>query len=410
MNVLHIVGGDLDEGAAKGAYILHESLLNQGVESSILTNSPNVSNYKEVYSTSNGVLSTLKTSARMKLDNAYKLFYNGENFKFSPGFFGYDITDLELVEKTDIVHLHWICNGFIDVKDLQKIKKPIIWTLRDMWAMTGGCHYSMGCNRFENECGRCPRLNSENEKDISTLLQKRKRNVYPEGIQFVGISKWITNQAKKSSLLKDYDITTISNNIDVDSFFPSEKHEARKNLHLSSDLPIILFGAQYLKSEYKGYDILVEILKRLDFEARVVFFGNHNPAEMNNPNIKSTYLGYLDKHELQKVYSAADLFVSPSKMEAFGKTVAEAMACGTPAVCFDETGSADIVDHKVNGYLAKPFEIDDMIKGIKYLLEYSDDIPFGSHAIEKVSRCFGGDVIAEKYLDLYNEILGERVE
>jgi glycosyltransferase involved in cell wall biosynthesis len=121
-------------------------------------------------------------------------------------------------------------------------------------------------------------------------------------------------------------------------------------------------------------------------------------------------LGYLSKQQLQQAYSAADLFISTSKMEAFGKTVAESMACGTPVVCFDETGSADIVDHKMNGYLAKPFQTEDMITGIKYLLERSHDDSFTRCAIEKVSRCFDGNTIAEKYVDLYNQVLNKERE
>lgn len=409
MKVLHIVGGDLDEGAAQGAYILHENLLSQGVDSSILTNSSQTSGYKGVYSISDGFIEKIKASARMRLDNVHKLIYGEKNVKFSPGFFGYDITKLDLFQNADIIHLHWICNGFVDIKNLQKINKPIVWTLRDMWAMTGGCHYSLGCDRFEHQCGKCPHLDSQRERDISTILQERKKEVYKKEIRFVGISNWITDQAKRSSLLRDYNIKTISNNIDLKKFFPSEKTEARKNLQLPNDKPILLFGAQYVNSAYKGYDILLEILMKLDFEACVVFFGRNSPSKIRNPKIESRYLGYLSKQELQKAYSAADVFISTSKMEAFGKTVAESMACGTPVVCFDETGSADIVDHKINGYLAKQFETDDMITGIKYLLEEADDSTFGSHAIEKVNRCFDGNIIAEKYVDLYNQVINERV-
>ncbi|MDR9367204.1 MAG: glycosyltransferase, partial [Balneolaceae bacterium] len=332
MKVLHIVGGDLDEGASQGAYILHEHLLAQGVDSLILTNSSNTEGYQKAYSIADGILGRIKASLRMKFDNTHKLFHNKNNLKFSSGFFGYDITKSNLFQKADIIHLHWICNGFVDIKNLQKIKKPIVWTLRDMWAMTGGCHYSLDCKRFQDKCGRCPHLDSQWERDISTILQSRKNNVYSRSIQFVGISNWITNQAKKSRLLRDYKITTISNNIDLINFFPYGKEQARKNLNLPSDKPILLFGAQYVNSEYKGYNILLKLLTQIDFEARVVFFGRNSPSKINNSNIECTHLGYLTKQELQQAYSAADLFISTSKMEAFGKTVAESMACGTPVV------------------------------------------------------------------------------
>lgn len=405
MKILHVVAGNLDEGAAQGAYILHKNLLASGVHSLILTNSLITEGYKKIHSVSDGFLGRMRTTLRMRLDNAHKLIYDREKIKFSPGFIGYDITKLDVFHKADIIHLHWICNGFIDVKHFRKIKKPIVWTLRDMWPMTGGCHYSLQCNRYQQECGTCPHLGSNRDNDLSTILQKRKKRSYPDHIRFVGISNWIAEKAAESRLLKNYKIETIYNNIDLSSFFPSLKAEAKNYFNLSPDKPVILFGAQYINSSYKGIDILLEVLKKLDVNTQVVCFGRDAPAVLRDLHLNHSHLGFLKPDELRKAYTAADVFISTSRMEAFGKTVAEAMACGTPAVCFDETGSADIVDHKLNGYLAEPFKADDIIAGIKYVVENPEYDSLSNHAIEKIKRIFDPNILTQEYIRLYEKIL-----
>ena len=408
MNVLHLVAGNLDEGAAKGAYILHENIMSAGVESTLLTNSFIQEGYKNIHTVSKGFLGRTSSAIRMKLDNTYKLFYEDQSdLKFSPGFFGFDFTKTDQYKKADILHLHWVCNGLLNAKDLGSIDKPIVWTLRDMWPMTGGCHYSVQCSKFEEECGACPHLGSVKENDLSRFLQKRKKRYYPDHITFIGISNWITRQAQKSSLLRDFSIHTISNNIDLNSFYQSDKIEAKNFFNLPFDKPTILVGAQYLHSVYKGYDILLKILDKLDPEIEVLLCGRRKPVELNkiNPNIR--YIGFLNDTNLQKAYSAADVFISPSRMEAFGKTVAEAMACGTPAVCFDETGSADIINHKKNGYLASPFSVDSMIEGIDYILNHEDYISLSKNAKEKVEKNFGAETIASQYIALYERLLSQ---
>lgn len=405
MNVLHVVAGNLDEGAAQGAYILHEHLLSHGVQSFILTNSLITDGYKKVRSISEGFSGRMKTTLRMRLDNAHKLIYDTEKIKFSPGLLGYDITKLDIFHEADIIHLHWICNGFVDVKDFRNINKPMIWTLRDMWPMTGGCHYSLHCDRFEQECGKCPHLGSNRKYDLSTMLQQRKKKFYPDQIRFVGISHWISEKARKSSLLGNYKIETILNNIDLSSFFPSQKTEAKNHFNLSIDKPVILFGAQYINSIYKGVDILADVIKKADRNAQLVFFGRDKP-DFRNSGLKYSHLGFLNADELRKAYTAADVFVSTSRMEAFGKTVAEAMACGTPVVCFDETGSADIVDHKLNGYLAKPFEAEDIISGITYILEHPEYNALADRAIEKVKSSFDPEILTKEYIRLYEQVSG----
>jgi glycosyltransferase involved in cell wall biosynthesis len=408
MKILKVVGGNLDEGAAKGASLLHDQLRSSGIDSTLITNSWINTDQTGIHSVAESSIGKRYSVLRMKLDNFYKMFYEDkQGLKFSPGLFGANIVKTQAYEEADIVHLHWICNGFISINQISKIDKPIVWTLRDMWPLTGGCHHSLGCDKFQTTCGSCPQLGSERKRDLSTFLQKRKERCYSNKITFVGISNWITDQAKKSRLLGNSKLEMIPNNIDLKSFYPSDKNEAKRFFNLSSDKPVLLFGAQYLKSIYKGYDILLDLLNVLDENVRVIYFGRQDTEELKQLTLDTTYLGFLSTEEMRMAYTAADLFISTSRVESLSKTVAESMACGTPVVCFDQTSSADIVDHKKNGYLAQPFRSDEFLTGIKYVLNHADSKKLSENAVEK-AKMFDAEKISRKYIELYSELLGDR--
>jgi len=410
MKVLHIVGGDLNGGAARGAYWLHQALVELGIDSKILTTSKIDFGDNRVISINKSKKEELKSLLRSQIDTNLQAFYpKRKKFIFSTGLIGYDFTKLEVYRKADIIHLHWINGGFINIKHLSGIKKPIIWTIRDMWPMTGGCHYTMGCENFLNGCGNCKQLNSNFKYDLSKFVYYRKKKYLPKHMKIIGISNWLSNEAKKSELFKKFDVRTIYNNINTNSFYPIDKEIAKEILDIKTDKKIILVGAQDLKSFYKGFDKFVEAIKNLDRNRYfLVFFGNLDEKLVKNLRFEYKNLGFLyDIVSLRLVYSASDIFVAPSLMEAFGKTLAEAMACGTPVVCFDATGPKEIVDHKINGYKAKAFDTKDLLKGIEWILSLNKNEynRLCKNAREKVLREFDSKVIAKKYIDLYKEVL-----
>jgi len=175
LKVLHIVAGNLNGGAAKGAYCLHTGLRNVGVDSKILTNSPDIIGDPSVTSIGRGKKGKIRNIVRAQLDNLPSKFYKKrEDRIFSTGFAGVRLTNQPLYGWADIIHLHWINNGFLSLRQIKKIKKPIVWTLRDMWPMTGGCHYSMSCENYQTGCGHCKQLNSKNSLDLSASPKKTK--------------------------------------------------------------------------------------------------------------------------------------------------------------------------------------------------------------------------------------------
>jgi glycosyltransferase involved in cell wall biosynthesis len=226
-------------------------------------------------------------------------------------------------------------------------------------------------------------------------------------MKIVGISSWLSECARNSNLFRDFDVQTISNNIDCSEFYPVEKHIARDILGVDRNANVVLTGATSAETFYKGFDKFLSSIEFLPKDnIHLVFFGRIDADALKKIKFPFTSLGFLhDTVALRIAYSSADLFVAPSIMDAFGKTIAESMACRTPVVCFDATGPKDIVDHKKNGFRAKPFEPKDLARGIKWILADSDRYEvLSQNARAKVVNEFDIDVIARKYKKLYSKI------
>ena len=410
MKVTHVIATNLTGGAARGAYWLHKSLLQKNVDSKILIQQEKRTE-KNLYSYYTGDLQKFKVILNIGLESLpLKKYNNREQTTFYPAKYGIDITKHEWYKEADIIHLHWINNGFVNLKTLGKIDKPIVWTIRDMWPFTGGCSYSLNCEKYKTECGDCPQLKSGKVNDLSRrvfYLKKKKfgRNIYP-----VAISNWLKKEAGKSPLFSNYDIKVIHNGVDTSVFQPIDKVTAKEILHLPKEKKIISFGAiNSITDKRKGFNEFVNAinqLKRKD-EFHLLVFGANESDEIKETGITSTFLGHLkDDISLSIAYSASDVFAAPSLQEGFGKTIIESMACGTPVVAFDYSGPKDIIDHKVNGFLAKPFDSISLKEGIEFLL--SAGVSTCEKARIKVCGYFSIDIIAKKYIDLYESILSNR--
>jgi glycosyltransferase involved in cell wall biosynthesis len=244
---------------------------------------------------------------------------------------------------------------------------------------------------------------------MSRLTVSVKRRCLPEKLQPVGISHWLSNAAAASAVFANHPVRTISNNINTRVFSPADQSAARSLLGLPSEKKIVLLGAQRLTSFYKGFDLCLDAIRLLSLKnIHLVTFGRDAKDSMASIPLSQTHLGFLsDSISLRLAYCGADVFVAPSRMDAFGKTLAESLACGTPVVCFDATGPRDIVDHMCTGYKAKPFDAADLARGIDWVLGLSAD---RYHAMQSQCRTsavnrFDSRVIARQYLDLYKEML-----
>ncbi|RUO19617.1 glucosyltransferase [Aliidiomarina iranensis] len=406
--VLHFVSGNLSGGAAKGALLLHNSLLNLGVNSFIITSSrikvdaPNILYLNDRFQ--------IRLLARKIFDKLIPLMFGAQfSTPLSMGVCGMSVKELKaIIRESDIIHLHWINSGFVDLNVFAKFSNDIVWTLRDMWPFTGLCHYTHGCEKFKVHCYKCPQLASSYVFDLVDFLFKRRLAVYRK-LNFkvaIGISDWISDQARSSSLLRGVPVHTISNTIDFDNFDISGPRKlARTHLGISTKCKVILIGAVNLKSPYKGLDLFIESLQSLNSEEYlIVTFGALGDKSFIKYGFKCLHLGVLNNEELREAYNAADVFVAPSKMDAFAKTVAEALACGTPVVCFDNSGPSEIVVHGLTGYHAKAFNVIDLAFGISWVCrEITGD--HGRQLLRNsVLTRFSPSVLAEQYKEVYKKL------
>jgi glycosyltransferase involved in cell wall biosynthesis len=312
----------------------------------------------------------LKQVARSRLDTMpiRALYPDRRKLGFSTGWFGTNILKSPHYSWADIVHLHWISGGAFDVRSLRHCAKPVVWTMRDMWPMTGGCHYALDCDGYVSGCGHCPQLGSNFQRDVSKFGARTKRRSLPAIFQGVAISRWIRECALQSYVLGGLDIVVIPNCLDTEAFFPIDKAAARAVLGISGTAAVILIG-HMSNSHYKGTDLLVdcfEVMRRKNINVRVLSVGHDDRLALAYPIERLGLLG--DVISLRVAYSAADVFVTASRAEAFGKMLIEAMACGTPVVAFDAGGPRDIVVHTETGYLADPFKGERLADGVAWTL------------------------------------------
>lgn len=408
LRVLHVVGGPLGGGAARGAHILSRALSKLGLSSHILCADPHLDpNQEGVSSVASGFMGRTSTVFRSKLERLpVRALQSGTGSLFSMGMSGINLTDHPAYAAADIVHLHWINGGMLAIKEIGRIDKPCVWTMRDMWPFTGGCHYALDCNRYTEGCGNCPQLKSRHSSDLSDRIFRRKQAAFCDDVTYVGISEWVTDCAKASQLLTGQDIRKVINCIDTSAFRPMEKTDARKRLGLSNSKPIVLHGALSRDDTYKGYPLFQEAQKILDRQD--IYFCAFGSSK-DNSGADRDFGVISDDEKMREIYAAADLLVFPSIQEAFGKVPAEAMACGTPAVVFDATGPGEIVDHKVTGFAAKPFQPEDLAAGISWMLEDPERLKsIGKAASLDAARRFDPLTSAKRYSEIYREMVAQR--
>lgn len=340
------------------------------------------------------------------------LFLDKRNgsFPFSLGLFPFPLNLLIKYHKIDILHLHWIGAGFVSIRSLSKIEKPIVWTMHDSWSFTGGCHIPYACTRYLGNCGQCPELVSKKENDLSRYLFQKKKNSYDQiqNITFVSPSKWLAEAASKSSLLCNRKIVVIPNGIDTLKFNPRNKIESRAILHIQPESKIILFGAVDSTSDKnKGYSQLLsalDLVMTTDFE--ILVFGSKNIEILEILGKKTHFLGRIcDEDMMATIYSAADVTIVPSLSENLSNVIMESLSCATPVVAFNIGGNSDMIDHRLNGYLAEPYQTTDLANGIDWILSHPNIGEIKRSARNKVVECFDINIIANKHIELYNSII-----
>lgn len=410
MDILHLSTSDIDNGGARAAYRLHDGLRSIGCTSKMLV--------RARFSSDPTVIAEGSPLTKLSppISGIPLRFYPKCNSSmFSTQWFPDVLAKRASQFNPDIVNLHWICNGYLQIESLTKFSQPLVWTLHDMWPFTGGCDYIRDCEKYKDSCGACPQLQSNQTADLSRWVWQRKAKAWKNlNLTIVATSNWMADCARSSSLFKDLRVEIIPCCLDTNKYKPINQQIARELLNLPQDRQLVLFGAiTGTGDRRKGFQLLQPALQQLskagwNEQIELVVFGASGPEKPIDLGFKIHYQGYVrDDISLALIYSAADVMVVPSVQEAFGQTASEALSCGTPVVAFNGTGLKDIVDHQQNGYLATPFEVDDLAKGIAWVLEDRErQQKLRFEARQKSLREFASDVQARRYLSLYEEIKG----
>lgn len=413
MKILHLNTYEKRGGAARAVGRLHNALKAEGVDSEVLVS------LKENNDDSIKLHHISLHKKKIKLSKTFLSLQASPNpTQHSCNIFPSGIHKIVNQSNADIVHLHWVGDEFISIAEIKKITKPLVWTMHDMWAFCGNEHcdnvYSSGRYRQVYSRKNKPSVNT-GKFDLDAWTWRRKLKHWKElKVHFVAPSQWMSKCLANSELFRHSSITVIPNCIDIDKFFPLDKIVAREKLGLSVSKKILLVGAVAGGGNpLKGYHLFVDAVKTLlrsqpDFEVDIAVFGG-KPRVIAGINGAKVYdFGFIDDDEkIRQLYSAVDIYISPSMMESFGQTVLESISCGTPVVAFRVGGIKDIIKHKVNGYLANPFDAKDLSNGIRWIIESSTNHKNLSDDSRNIAvQRFQYKTVAKDHISLYRRIIG----
>ena len=410
MKVLHINYSDSKGGAATSCVRLLDALNKNSIDSKLLVNEKYRINRNDII---------------LNLDNNYELYIHkmkkilaiqskkilGANniYKDSISFFRSGLVKKINKFDCDIVNFHWICNEMIAIEEFCQIKKPQVWTIVDMWPFVGSKHYTT--NNFYKFKDK--KFDNKKKFNIENWVLNRKKLFFNSDIKIVCISNWLKGLAEESQVLKNNQIYTVPCSIDHLKWFPINKQSAKKCLKFDLEKKYFLFSAYNGINDYrKGFDLLLESIQALEMRKEdfsIVIIGNASGLEDLKKKYKFNFIVF-DKHfdddvvSLRLIYSASDLLIVPSRIEAFGQIVLEAGACELPCVTFDKIGTADIISHKEDGYLANYLDINDLINGIRFCLDQKNYNKISKNIRNKIINNFSYDVVAKKYKEIYKDL------
>lgn len=402
-----IVGG----GGFRAAYRIHHALRRHDIDSNMAVSIKGTDDWtvKKVPDTK---ISRIIAQARASVGYLpHRLWLKTENpIIHSPALLPSRWPDLVNHSDADLVHMHWVNSEMLSIADIGKLRKPVVWTLHDMWAFCGAEHYTDG-DRYQSGYFSDNRPSYESGFDLNRWTWNRKHKHWKRPFQIVTPSHWLAACVSKSALMRDWPVTVVPNTIDTEVWQPIDQKLARQLLSLPTDVPLLLFGAGGgTRDPRKGFDLLQAALEHLRGQMpqlQLVVFGQGAPKDQVDLGFPIHYTGRLhDELSLRTLYSAADAMVIPSRQDNLPNTGLEAHACGTPVIAFHVGGLPDIVDHCKTGYLAKPFDTIDLAKGIQWVI--IDENRLNSLSICSRQRAIDNwspHIVVKSYEKIYQNVL-----
>lgn len=401
MKIVHVQS--LVSKKSTAPYRLHKLMLENGYDSKVIAFNSEITNDR-VLAPSNLYYKIKRKVYDFFLKNFFIRFLGLNTNLYSYNFyFNEKLSELNDLKEADVVYLHWVNNGFLNLNDLEEIvklnKKTFIF-LHDMWHITGGCHHSFECQNFTINCRKCPVFKNDLKIPYKQLM--RKKYIYKD-LNFIVPSLWMYNKANQSIVSKNNKINIIPNYIDENNFFNIDKLESRKILKLNLSCKYILFGCVGgVGNKIKGWDFLYQAINLLGLDllnnTKLLIYGTEYSEEIKKMlNIDVIFFGEIyDETKMMLLYNAVDVFAAPSLAESFGMTVLESLMCGTPVVTFENTGSSEFIVHKINGFLAEYKNIESLSAGLEFCLTNNLSVCLDN----KYSR----ENILDSHFNLINEI------
>lgn len=435
MNILHVNASDISGGAARAAYRIHRSLVEHGAAHGLTSQMRVISRLSDAPTVISGPpagQSPIWRRLQPRIaQHARRGFRTGNPTLHSLAWpatgLGAELQQRHRQGQADLVHLHWLGDNTLSIEEIGRLSMPLVWTLHDQWAFCGAEHYTSpplpggtasSDERFAASYSPASRPAHEAGPDLNRRTWLRKRRAWRKPIHIVCPSQWLADCARRSTLIGDWPITVIPNPIDLGVWAPCDQAQARALLGLPTDRPLVLFGAMGGSADpRKGADLLLEALQRLRSQVagtpleqlELVVFGQSRPAKPPDLGFPIHYSGHLhDDLSLRLLYAAADVFVIPSRQDNLPNTGLEAHACGTPLVAFATGGLVDIVDDRVTGALAEPFDPASLAAAIRWVLEDPQRrLRLCAAARRRAQRLWDPNLVASLNTDLYGEAIAQ---
>jgi glycosyltransferase involved in cell wall biosynthesis len=423
MKILQINTNDIRGGAAKIAYSLHRHWQDLGHVSSMFVDQKNgqdpaVRTFKKQFAF--GEMSRLSKSITGKDLPSFAYFKGREiicQLKASDikGFAMDDFWQSPEYASADIIHCHNLHGNYFNLDALERIarEKKVVWTLHDMWPLTGHCAHAYDCERWETGCGKCPYLKTYPAilwDNTSAIWKKKKRIFDSTRLPIVCPSRWLEEKVRRSILINQM-IVHIPNGIDRNIFTWKDRDQARRELGLPLNKRIIMFmSAGGSLNEFKGWQFTKALRSKFPADDILWLCIGHKPGGKKDRVPGLVNIDYVaDAGVLAKYYSASDIYLFPSLAENFPLQVIEAMSCGVPVLSFDVGGVKEALAHGSGGYIARYRDLADLAQGFKSLLGLKDDRrkEISEFNAKIVQERYSIMTMAEKYLGLYEQFLAE---
>lgn len=409
MKVVQLNYSDAVGGAARAAYRIHKALQTYGVDSTLLVNNASTDDWTVQAPKTDisrilsrvrprlGALPTRLLRTRNPILHSPSILPSGRVHELNKG-------------DADVVHLHWVQGEMLSISEIGQILKPVVWTLHDMWAFCGAEHYTEDFRWREGYRGN-NRPSYESGFDLNRWTWQRKRKSWLRPMHIVTPSHWLAQCVRESALMRDWPLSVIPNPIDTEQWRPIEQALARELLGLPKDIPLVLFGAiGGGRDPRKGFDLLERALQHLRgnlSELQLVVFGQSRPRNPPDLGFHVHYTGHLNDHlSLRVLYSSADALLLPSRQDNLPNTAIESLACGRPVIAFDIGGLSDVVTHKENGYLAGAFDVEDLARGIHWVIsDKARQVQLCEKARALAVRDFEAKTVASHYQTLFKTVI-----